>query len=172
MALSWPFREPTGSQHAARGEGKEIKENIKRNAFPSALPIFPTFTHAKRTGKMDYRNLAEAELKRRIATQLFPADAGGNRISKIDFTGAKGARPVRGPKGGRPVRATSGQREDHTGGSLCRVAGDPHVAPVQKTVRLILCGGRAACNALYGRIAMHPNNNGRITLRPYRKPFW
>ncbi len=115
---------------------------------------------------MDYRNLAEEELKRRIAEQFFPADAGGNRISKIDFTGAKGARPVRSPKGGRPVRATSGQREDHTGGTLCRVAGDPHVTPVQKTVRLILCGGRAACNALYGRIAMHPNNNGRITLRP------
>ena len=130
---------------------------------------------------MDYRNLAEAELKRRIAEQFFPADAGGNRISKIDFTGAKGARLVRGPKGGRsmrgpkggrPVRATSGQREDHTGGTLCRVAGDPHVTPLQKTIRLILCGGRAGCNALYGRIAMHLNNNGRITLRPYRKPFW
>ncbi len=69
---------------------------------------------------MDYRNLAEEELKRRIAEQFFPADAGGNRISKIDFTGAKGARPVRGPKGrrpmrgpkgGRPVRATSGTKK-------------------------------------------------------------
>ena len=37
---------------------------------------------------MDYRNLAEEELKRRIAEQFFPADAGGNRIGKIDFTGA------------------------------------------------------------------------------------
>ena len=35
---------------------------------------------------MDYRNLAEEELKRRIAEQFFPTDAGGNRISKIDFT--------------------------------------------------------------------------------------
>ena len=80
---------------------------------------------------MDYRNLAEEELKRRIAEQFFPADAGGNRISKIDFTGAKGARPVRGPKGRRPMRATSGTKKRAH-----------HVAPLQKTIRLILCGGR------------------------------
>ena len=78
---------------------------------------------------MDYRNLAEEELKRRIAEQFFPADAGGNRISKIDFTGAKGARPVRGPKGGRPMRATSGtKKRTH------------HVAPVQKTVLVDIRG--------------------------------
>ena len=45
MALPWPFREPTGSQHAARYEGKEIKENTKRNALSAPPPIFPTFTH-------------------------------------------------------------------------------------------------------------------------------
>ena len=87
---------------------------------------------------MDYRNLAEEELKLRIAEQFFPTCDCAHRIGKIDFTvavpvvgtqrdasGAKGARPVRGPKGGRPMRATSGQGEDHTGGTLCRVA-DAH----------------------------------------------
>ena len=79
---------------------------------------------------MDYRNLAEEELKLRIAEQFFPTYDCAHRIGKIDFTGAKGAqpvratsgakgaRPMRGPKGGRPVRATSGQWEDHTSGTL------------------------------------------------------
>ncbi len=49
-------------------------------------------------------------------------------------------RDASGAKGARPVRATSGQREDHTGGTLCRVAGDPHVAPVQKTVLVDIRG--------------------------------
>ena len=58
---------------------------------------------------MDYRNLAEEELKLRIAEQFFPTYDCAHRIGKIDFTVA-----VPGPKGGRPVRATSGQEEDHT----------------------------------------------------------
>ena len=44
---------------------------------------------------MDYRNLAEEELKLRIAEQFFPTYDCAHRIGKIDFTGAKGARPVR-----------------------------------------------------------------------------
>ena len=65
---------------------------------------------------MDYRNLAEEELKLRIAEQFFPTYDCAHRIGKIDFTGAKGA---------RPVRATSEQRGDHTGDTLCRVADGP-----------------------------------------------
>ena len=65
---------------------------------------------------MDYRNLAEEELKLRIAEQFFPTYDCAHRIGKIDFT-------VAGAKGARPVRATSGQGEDHTGGTSCRVAG-------------------------------------------------
>ena len=56
---------------------------------------------------MDYRNLAEEELKLRIAEQFFPTYDCAHRIGKIDFT-------VAGAKGARPVRATSGQEEDHT----------------------------------------------------------
>ena len=71
MALPWPFREPTGSQHAARYEGKEIKENTKGNALPNA-PLFPLPLPTQKGRKMNYRNLAEAELKLRIAEQFFP----------------------------------------------------------------------------------------------------
>ena len=77
---------------------------------------------------MDYRNLAEEELKLRIAEQFFPTCDCAHRIGKIDFTGAKGA---------RPVRATSGQRGDHTGdkGVACYAPTETprthHVASVQ-----------------------------------------
>ena len=91
---------------------------------------------------MDYRNLAEEELKLRIAEQFFPTYDCAHRIGKIDFTvavpGPKGGRPVRatsgqgedhtGPKGGRPMRATSGQEEDHTV-AVPAVVGAQHATP-------------------------------------------
>ena len=74
---------------------------------------------------MDYRNLAEEELKLRIAEQFFPTYDCAHRIGKIDFTvavpavraqrdasifvGAQHATPC--AKGARSVRATSGQEE-------------------------------------------------------------
>ena len=77
---------------------------------------------------MDYRNLAEEELKLRIAEQFFPTYDCAHRIGKIDFTVAvpmvRTQRDASGAKGARPVRATSGQGEDHTGGTVCRVAGN------------------------------------------------
>ena len=57
---------------------------------------------------MDYRNLAEEELKLRIAEQFFPTYDCAHRIGKIDFT-------VAGAKGARPVRATSGYRRGRVG---------------------------------------------------------
>ena len=89
--------------------------------FPTP-PYFPYLYPRKKGRKMDYRNLAEEELKLRIAEQFFPTYDCAHRIGKIDFTGAKGA---------RPVRATSGQGEDHTGGTSCRVAGVACSAPTE-----------------------------------------
>ena len=59
----------------------------------------------------------------------------------------KGARPVRGPKGGRPMRATSGQGEDHTGGTLCRVA-DAHD---RRPYKILIDSHNIYCVPLYGR---------------------
>ncbi len=60
---------------------------------------------------MDYRNLAEEELKLRIAEQFFPTYDCAHRIGKIDFTVAvpmvRTQRDASGAKGARPVRATS-----------------------------------------------------------------
>ena len=112
---------------------------------------------------MDYRNLAKEELKLRIAEQFFPTYDCAHRIGKIDFTVAVPALRARGPcgrqagngkitpspcrwssvgaqhatsgaKGTRPVRATSGQGEDHTGGTLCRVADASRCAPHARSI--------------------------------------
>ncbi len=60
---------------------------------------------------MDYRNLAEEELKLRIAEQFFPTYDCAHRIGKIDFTVAvpvvRTQRDASGAKGARPVRVTS-----------------------------------------------------------------
>ena len=68
----------------ARGEGKEIKENTKGNALPNAS-LFSLPLPTQKGRKMDYRNLAEEELKLRIAEQFFPTYDCAHRIGKIDF---------------------------------------------------------------------------------------
>ena len=59
---------------------------------------------------MDYRNLAEEELKLRIAEQFFPTYG-----LCLPHRQDRFYRRRAGAKGARPVRATSGQGEDHTG---------------------------------------------------------
>ena len=49
-------------------------------------PYFPYLYPRKKGRKMDYRNLAEEELKLRIAEQFFPTYDCAHRIGKIDFT--------------------------------------------------------------------------------------
>ena len=53
--------------------------------FPTP-PYFPYLYPRKKGRKMDYRNLAEEELKLRIAEQFFPTYDCAHRIGKIDFT--------------------------------------------------------------------------------------
>ena len=87
---------------------------------------------------MDYRNLAKEELKLRIAEQFFPTYDCAHRIGKIDFTVAvpmvRTQRDASGAKGARSVRVTSGQEEDHTGGTLCRVADASRCAPHARSI--------------------------------------
>ena len=52
--------------------------------FPTP-PYFPYLYPRKKGRKMDYRNLAEEELKLRIAEQFFPTYDCAHRIGKIDF---------------------------------------------------------------------------------------
>ncbi len=114
---------------------------------------------------MDYRNLAEEELKLRIAEQFFPTCDCAYRIGKIDFTGG----PTR-----TAVRATSGQRGDHTGG-----AGDERIRDNQErhVIRCGVlradgpCGRQAVRREGWGvgdkRAGGAHGKNGRITLRSY-----
>ena len=95
--------------------------------FPTP-PYFPYLYPRKKDGKWTIATSPKRNSSYASPNNSSPPTDCAYRIGKIDFTGAKGA---------RPVRATSGQRGDHTGdkGVACYAPTETprthHVASVQ-----------------------------------------
>ena len=74
--------------------------------FPTP-PYFPYLYPRKKDGKWTIATSPKRNSSYASPNNSSPPTDCAYRIGKIDFTGAKGARPVRSPKGGQSMQATS-----------------------------------------------------------------